>query len=175
MDDKKAELFSSQTGVGATQNAGSAAASLDRNPNYSLTEMILAAAAQNPESLKELQFSSADMLPHLSALQQINAAAVAAAAASPNACGKRPALNPIANIPLLLPPVSPGSRVLPELMNSSILPLLTSELAMRLGTANVQPGVPQYIRQGKLKFQLENECSGIEIVGAYCQPKSKRC
>ncbi len=114
------------------------AASADRNAGYNLTEMLLAAAAQNSDTLKELPFPP-EMIPHLTSIQQqVNSS-------------KRPALNPIANIPLLLPPVSPGSRaVIPDLLNPSILPLLTSELAIRLATSNVQPGVPSYVRQGKV-------------------------
>lgn len=106
------------------------------NANFNLTEMLLAVASQNQESAKEMQFSP-EMIPHLAAIQQMGST-------------KRPALNPIANIPLLLPPVSPGSRVIPDLLSPSILPLLTSELAMRLATSNVPPGVPQYVRQGEL-------------------------
>lgn len=108
----------------------------ERSANFNLTEMLLAAASQNhSESPKELQFPP-EMIPHLSAIQQMNSS-------------KRPALNPIANIPLLLPPVSPGSRVMPEILNPSILPLLTSELAMRLASTNVPAaGMPQFIRQG---------------------------
>lgn len=128
LDDKKSENFANQSGAPGLERVGA---------NFNLTEMLLAAAAQNHgDSIKEVQFAP-EMISHLAAIQQMGST-------------KRPALNPIANIPLLLPPVSPGSRVIPDLLNPSILPLLTSDLAMRLATSNVPPGVPQYVRQGEL-------------------------
>lgn len=128
VDNKKSELYQNQTTAGS-----------ERNTNFNLTEMLLAAATKNSDALKELQFSS-EMMPHLPTIPQANST-------------KRPALNPIANIPLLLPHVPPGSRVIPDLLNPSILPLLTSELAMRLATTNVQASMPQYVRQGKFIFK----------------------
>lgn len=144
---QNAKIVVESAAAAADVVASGAGIGVDRNGNptqFNLTEMLLAAASQNPETLKELQFTP-ELIPHLSAIQQMAAAN-----------SKRgTTMNPIANLPILLPPVSSvGTRHLPDLLNPTILPLLTSELAMRLATGNVQPSVSPYVRQGKLRYSF---------------------
>lgn len=99
--------------------------------DFNLTEMLMMAA-----SSKEVQFTP-DIMSHITDIHQLGVV-------------KRPVLNPIANVPLLLPPVSPGSTFVPDLIDPTILTLLNSELTKRLPAGGVTSSVRQYVRQGRL-------------------------